>query len=283
MNLLHKFDIYLMSKKHYDVNGFKRFVLEFLFFGIKQARACLFAFSFFLAMLLVPNQAFGLYRYDLLLIIAILLQVFMYFSKLESKNELIAICIFHFLGFCLEAFKTSVVNSWAYTEFAYTKIYGVPLFSGFMYASVASYIIQAYRIFDMRLDKHPKIHISLILSFMIYANFFTHHYIGDYRYYIAALLLFFYRSSFICFTPLDKERKMPLLVSFVLVGFFIWIAENFGTILGVWTYPNQIGSWALVSFSKWGSWSLVIVMSFTIVVSLKELQEKLNLNKKSPA
>ena len=48
-------------------------------------------------------------------------------------------------------------------------------------------------------------------------------------------------------------RQMPLLLSFVLIGFYV--AENLGTRCK--TYPNQLGIWAVVSVGKWGAWSLV--------------------------
>lgn len=281
MKSLYKFDKYLMNFKiRKNLKGIKRFFVEFWFFGIKQARACLFAGSFFIAMFLLPRESFfGIYRYDLLLIIALLIQFCMIISKLESIDELKAICLFHFLGFCLEAFKTSVVNSWSYPDFAYTKIFGVPLFSGFMYAAVGSYIIQAWRLFDMRVRHHPPYFLAIFASILIYINFFTHHYIGDYRYYIIAFLAGLYARSIIFFKPLDKERKMPLLLSFILVGFFIWLAENTGTLLGVWKYPNQLGAWAVVSVGKWGAWSLVIVMTFTITLFLKNIKEKIYIPK----
>ena len=50
----------------------RRAAVEFLFFGIKQARACLFAGLFFAAVFTVPRAGlFGVPRYDLLLVIAI--------------------------------------------------------------------------------------------------------------------------------------------------------------------------------------------------------------------
>lgn len=280
MRILNHLDTILTDQKSRNYKGFKRFCVEFWFFGIKQARACLFAGLFFIAMFCVPREGlFGIYRYDLLLIIALIIQAWMVLSKLESKDELKAICLFHFLGFLLEAFKTSVVNSWAYPDFAYTKIWGVPLFSGFMYAAVGSYVIQAWRLFDMKVLHHPPFTLAVLSSGLIYINFFTHHYIGDYRYYILAFLLGLYARSVIVFTPLDKERKMPLLLSFVLVGFFIYLAENLGTLLGVWRYPNQLGAWALVSLGKWGAWSLVIVMTFTITLFLKDIKNRIHIAK----
>ena len=75
---------------------------------------------------------------------------------LESWDEVKAITLFHLIGFCLEVFKTSpAIGSWSYPDFAYTKVFGVPLFSGFMYAAVGSFIIQAWRLFDLRIQHHP--------------------------------------------------------------------------------------------------------------------------------
>jgi uncharacterized membrane protein YoaT (DUF817 family) len=53
--------------------------------------------------------------------------------------------------------------------------------------------------------------------------------------------------------PLDCRRAMPLWLSFVLIGFFIWLAENIGTLLGAWRYLNQLGAWSAVHVGKWSS------------------------------
>ena len=54
--------------------------------------------------------------------------------------------------------------------------------------------------------------------------------------------------------------------------FFIWLAENISTFFGVWRYPNQIGAWATVHIGKWSSWSLLVIMTFTIVANLKHIK-----------
>src|SRR4029078_9694181 len=102
----------------------RRAAVEFLFFGIKQARACLFAGLFFAAVFTVPRAGlFGVPRYDLLLVIAIAIQLAMVWAGLESWDELKAITLFHLIGFALEVFKTSgSVRSWSYPDPAYTKI-----------------------------------------------------------------------------------------------------------------------------------------------------------------
>ena len=260
------------------LSGFPRFALEFLYFGIKEARACLFVGLFFLAVFSVPRDGlFGIPRYDVLLIAALAIQAWMVWTGLETLDEAKAISLFHVVGFALEVFKTSGgIQSWSYPDFAYTKVFGVPLFAGFMYAAVGSYIIQAWRLFGLRVVHHPSYWMAVCMALLIYANFFTHHYIGDYRWYIAACALGLYSRSTVIFRPLDRERQMPLLLSFVLVGFFIWLAENISTFFGVWKYPNQLGAWSAVHVGKWSSWSLLVIMTFTIVANLKHIKERIH-------
>jgi uncharacterized membrane protein YoaT (DUF817 family) len=256
--------------------GLRRFALEFFYFGIKEARACLFVALFFTAVFSVPRAGvFGIPRYDLLLIIAVAIQIGMVWAKLETFDELKAICLFHVIGLVLEVFKTSA-GSWSYPDPAYTKVLGVPLFSGFMYAAVGSYVIQAWRLLDVRIRHHPPYWMAGLNALVIYANFFTHHYIGDYRWYIAACTLGLYARATVIYRPLDRDRQMPLLLSFVLIGFFIWLAENISTFFGVWRYPNQIGAWAVVHLGKWSSWSLLVIMTFAIVMNLKHIKSRIH-------
>jgi uncharacterized membrane protein YoaT (DUF817 family) len=261
-----------------DLSGLRRAAVEFWYFGIKQVRACLFVGLFFTAVFAVPRHGLlGMPRYDVLLLIALAIQGWMVWAKLESWDELKAISLFHAIGFALEVFKTSNgIKSWSYPDAAYTKLFGVPLFSGFMYAAVGSYIIQAWRFFDLRVRHHPPYWMATLIAVAIYANFFTHHYIGDYRWYLAACALGLYARSSVVFRPLDRDRTMPLLLSFLLIGFFIWLAENISTFFGVWRYPNQIGAWASVHVGKWSSWSLLVIMTFTIVANLKHIKERIH-------
>lgn len=261
-----------------DTRGFNRFCWEFWFFGLKQARACLFVALFFAAVLLVPRSGVWVIpRYDVLLILALLIQYWMVWSKLETMDELKAICLFHLVGFALEVFKTSgAIQSWSYPDFAYSKVLGVPLFAGFMYAAVGSYIIQSWRLLQQRVVHHPPYWMAVLVALLIYANFFSHHYIGDYRWYIAAATLGLYARTVVYFTPLDRERSMPLLLGFVLVGFFIWLAENISTFMGLWSYPNQLGAWSVVHLGKWSSWSLLVIMTFTIVAQLKYVKQRID-------
>jgi uncharacterized membrane protein YoaT (DUF817 family) len=257
------------------LRGWARLALEIGYFGVKEARACLFAALFFVAVFALPRAGIlGVPRYDLLLAVALAIQAWMVVAKLETFDELKAICLFHLVGFALEVFKTSSgIRAWVYPDFAYSKLLGVPLFSGFMYAAVGSYIIQAWRLFDLRIDHHPPYWMAALIALLIYANFFTHHYIGDFRWYLAACALGLYARATVVFRPFDRERRMPLVVAFVLIGFFIWLAENLSTFYGVWKYPNQLGAWSSVQMGKWSSWSLLVIMSFTIVANLKHIKQ----------
>lgn len=258
--------------------GLRRSAAEFWYFGLKEARACLFAGLFFCAVFTMPRGGIlGLPRYDLLLLVALAIQGWMVASRLETFDELKAITLFHGIGFALEAFKTSPgIHAWAYQDFAYTKVLGVPLFSGFMYAAIGSYLIQAWRLLHVRILHHPPYWMAWTLATLIYANFFTHHFLGDIRWYLAACALGLYARSTVVFRPLDRDRRMPLLVAFVLIGFFIWLAENLSTFFRIWTYPNQLGAWSRVHVGKWSSWSLLIIMTFTIVANLKHIKERIH-------
>jgi len=257
------------------------FFLELSAFGFKQIFSCLFpAFIFF--MLVVSNLITlpFLPRYDFLLIACVLMQVIMYVTKIESGSELLVITMFHLLGLVMEIYKVSM-HSWSYPEFAYSKIYGVPLYSGFMYASVGSYVCQAWRWFNLRIIYWPGSFPALAISAGIYINFFTHHYLYDFRWVLTLLLIIIFWKTKVIFTSNTRERQMPLVFSFLLIGFFIWIAENMATYLGAWKYATQHEGWKMVSLGKISSWFLLVVLSIVIVIQLKFF--KLNLNKRDKA
>lgn len=251
---------------------------EFLLFGLKQAWACLFGGA--MIALLVGTHLFWpdnalIARYDFLVLAAVAIQGLLLATKLERWEEAIVILIFHVVGTIMEIFKTAH-GSWIYPEDNILRIGGVPLFSGFMYASVGSYIIQAWRLFDLRIRHHPPYWMAVAAALAIYLNFFTHHWLGDYRWYIAALVLGLYARTSVLFRPLDHVRKMPLLLAFVLIGFFLWLAENISTFYGIWSYPNQMGAWSRVHWGKWSSWSLLVIMTFTIVAGLKHVKASIH-------
>lgn len=250
---------------------------EFLIFGLKQARACVFVGSFFVVLILSNYlPLFGLARYDFLFLAAILIQVVLVLTKLETKDEVKVIMLFHLIGFCLELFKTSsAIGSWSYPEAAFFKIAGVPLYSGFMYSAVGSYVSQAWKIFTLNVDYYPAYKYSVPLAVAIYLNFFTHHYIPDFRWVLALLVLVVFWKTRVSFIVLEKVRHMRMVVSFLLIGFFIWVAENISTLFGAWQYPNQTEVWHLVSLGKISSWALLVIISIIIIADLKHFKLQL--------
>ncbi len=137
-----------------------------------------------------------------------------------------------------------------------------------MYASIGSYIARCWRLFDFRFTRHPPLRPLAVLCVAIYANFYTHHYIVDVRpaLFIAAAWMF--RGTWIHFRVWRVHRRMPLLVGLLLVAAFIWIAENLGTLTATWLYPHQAGAWSAVKLGKFGSWFLLLIVSYTLVAAV---------------
>jgi uncharacterized membrane protein YoaT (DUF817 family) len=247
----------------------KTFLREFWLFGIKQASACLFG-GFLLAMILLTNlwYPFGdsLYRNDFLFLAAVAFQIALLAFKLESGKEAIVILVFHLVAMGMEVFKTSDgIGSWNYPGEFRIGIGNVPMFAGFMYSAVGSYIARVWRLFDFRYTKHPPIWSSWVLMILIYVNFFTCHYIFDVRYYLLLLSFALYGRTTIYFRIEHVHRRMPVVVSSFLAATFIWFAENISTYAGVWVYPNQRIEWQMVSPMKLVAWYLLIFVSAVIV------------------
>ena len=262
-----------INSPEFSAKSLSAFVHEFVVFGLKEARACVFAGTFFAILLLstfvtVPGVA----RYDLIFVLTLATQFALLLFRLETKDEALTLCLFHVIGLALELFKTHPsIGSWSYPEAGVLKIGGVPLYSGFMYAAVASYLCQAWRILRVELYDYPSYWLSVPLSVAIYLNFFTHHltHVPDLRWVLMLLVLVVFRRTIVRFTVLTEPRRMPLALSFLLIGFFIWIAENIATYFGAWAYPDQRAGWAIVSASKISSWFLLVIISFVIVADLK--------------
>ena len=259
-----------------SLNKIKLFLHEFILFGIKQARACVFAGSFFVLLFLSNHiPLFGFHRYDFLFVAAVLIQIILVLTKIETKDEAKTIFLFHIIGLCLELYKTHpAVGSWSYPEPGFFKISTVPLYSGFMYAAVGSYISQAWRIFTVELKHFPAYKFTIPLCALIYINFFTDNFFFDFRWILLELVIVLFFKTQVEFIVVNKTRQMPLVLSFLLIAFFIWIAENISTYLGAWKYPDQIHQWNVVSFDKISSWTLLVIISFILVADLKQLKKQ---------
>ncbi|WP_284242275.1 DUF817 family protein, partial [Paenibacillus glycanilyticus] len=145
-------------------------------------------------------------------------------------------------------------------------------YSGFMYASVASYICQAWRRLSISVHGWPRKRYVVMICAAIYLNFFTHHYIWDLRYLLTVLLIIVFFRTFFTYVVGGKTYRMHAVLSFFLIGFFIWLAENISTFMGAWAYPNQERTWQLVHLGKISSWFLLVVISVIIVAQLKRVK-----------
>jgi uncharacterized membrane protein YoaT (DUF817 family) len=255
--------------------GWRAWVYEFLLFGFKQGWACLFG-GLMLALLLATHLFYPadavLPRYDFLTLAALAIQLAMLAFRLETLEEAKVILAFHVVGTVMELFKTAY-GSWLYPEASYLRIGGVPLFSGFMYAAVGSYIARVWRIFDFRFTHYPDARWAGLLAIAIYINFFAHHWLPDIRLALFATIGLLFWRTHIYFTVWREPRWMPLLVGWLLVAIFIWFAENISTFARAWTYPDQADGWQMVSIGKLGAWYLLMYISFILVASLHRPQK----------
>jgi uncharacterized membrane protein YoaT (DUF817 family) len=239
---------------------------DLIVFALKEAQACLFG-GLMVAMLIgthffYPADA-RLARYDLLFLGALGIQAALLLLRLETMEEARVIFCFHLVGTAMELFKTSA-GSWIYPGEAVFRLGGVPLFSGFMYAAVGSYIARAWRILDLRFRRYPPRWATVVLAVAIYVNFFSHHYTVDLRPGLFAASALVFGRTTVLFTA-ERRHRLPLILGLVLVTLFIWFAENIGTFTGTWLYPSQQAAWQPVGLAKLGSWYLLMIISFVLV------------------
>lgn len=250
--------------------GLASWVYEFALFGFKQGWACLFGALLLVLLfgthLFYPASA-PVARYDFLVIAAVLIQLAMLGFRLETIEEAKVIFAFHAVGTVMEIFKTAN-GSWTYPEASLLRIGGVPLFSGFMYAAVGSYIARIWRIFDFRFTHYPPKWMTIALAIAIYVNFFSHHWLPDIRLLLFAVGAVLFWRTRIYFTVWRVPRWMPLILGWFLVALFIWFAENIATFSRAWVYPDQSEKWSLVSPAKLGAWYLLMYISFVLVKTL---------------
>ena len=128
-----------------------------------------------------------------------------------------------------------------------------------MYAAVGSYLCQAWRRFDLRVTYYPA--LATTARGRRRSTRTSSPTTGS--------------STSACCSPssgcsvlrrthgaLHRRRRAatgcrwPL--SFVLIGLFLWLAENLATFLDAWKYPGQVDVWEAVHTSKIGSWALLV-------------------------
>ena len=242
-------------------------ISAFALFIAKLGWAALFGGLLLLGILITkvmwPADA-ALTRYDALTLYAIALQSLMIILRLETWPEMRVILLFHVTGTIMELFKTKM-GSWTYPEPSLLRIDTVPLFSGFMYAAVGSFMTRAIHVFDMSFTPFPHIGWLYALGIAIYINFFTHNYFLDLRNLLFLASLFIFWRTRIFFRIEAGWYWIPLPIAALLSSFFLWVAENIGTLTRTWFYAGQSNG-DLVSLSKLGSWYLLLYISFASVL-----------------
>ncbi|UHQ56248.1 DUF817 domain-containing protein [Microbulbifer sp. YPW16] len=244
------------------------FIRELWLFGVKQAYACMFG-GFLLLVMIVTRYWYpleSLHRYDFIFLAAVAFQLFLLLFRFETLREALVIVVFHLVATVMELFKTAdAIGSWVYPEAFVFGVGNVPLFTGFMYSAVGSYIARVWRIFDFRFTDYPGHYWAVALVALIYLNFFTHHFLPDLRWLLLAITVLLFWRTRIYFRVEREHRYMPLLLGWLLVALFIWLAENIATYVNIWIYPNQSAGWNPVPLAKLSSWYLLMLLSFVLV------------------
>ncbi|MFC0672346.1 DUF817 domain-containing protein [Brachybacterium hainanense] len=255
-----------------DAGPLRRGMIELAVFTLKQAWACIFGAAMLallvLARLVYPDDAV-LVRADALVLAAVALQIAMVALRLESGRELWVIVLFHVVGTAMEVFKTQV-GSWSYETDGMLRIGAVPLYTGFMYAAVGSYMVRVFRLFDLRFRRYPPLWATAVLAAAIYVNFFAHHYLPDARWVLLLAVAALYGPCVMSFRNHrgGTRYRMPILLAFLGVAFFLWVAENIGTGAGAWIYPHQQAGWEMVPLAKLVSWLLLMLISVVLVTAV---------------
>jgi uncharacterized membrane protein YoaT (DUF817 family) len=238
-------------------------VRQLLDFAWTQTRACAFAIALMSGVAvstLLPHLPVA--RYDLLVAYGVLLTFVFWIRGWENGRDVAVIAVCHVIGLAFELVKVSL-GSWSYPEPAVLKFAGVPLYGGFLYAAVGSYVCRAWYLFDLELVRYrPR--ATAVVAAAIYVNFFSHHWLPDARWLLAGLLIAVTAGTSVRYTVRGVRRRMPLALSFVLIGFFLWVSENLATYLGAWRYPYQQDGWQPVGPDKFGAWALLISVTFVL-------------------
>jgi uncharacterized membrane protein YoaT (DUF817 family) len=243
-----------------------RFVVgQLVRFAWLEARCCLFALTVFAGLAVTSVVPLPIARYDALLIYCVLVTVAFRLLRMETTREILVICGFHLIGLAFELVKVPL-GSWAYPEPALTKVFGVPLYSGFLYAAVGSYVVAAWRLFDLRVSGY-RAGATAAVAVAVYVNLISHHWLPDLRWPLAALLVAVTWGATVHFTVGARRHRLPLALSFALIGFFLWVAENVATYFGAWSYPHQLQVWRVVDPAKATAWAMLISVTFVVVAA----------------
>ena len=249
---------------------FLKGILEFIH---KAAFAALFGILLLIAFAVTApmgsDEYWGFFRYDYLLFYAVIIQICLIYTKLESWAEAKVIAMFHLLAMIMEIFLTHPhIASWFYPQPAVFKIMTVPLFAGFMYSAVGSFFARSLKLYQVSFTKLPSFGNMLALSILAYINFMSKFFINDFRYMLFLWSIVIFWDTKIHFQLQQHKIKLPMLPILILLAFIIWVAENISTFYKIWLYPSQQDGWHMVGWGKLGSWYLLLLLSLVLVLKI---------------
>jgi len=242
-------------------------VAQLLRFAWLEARCCAFAVAVFCGLALSTVVPLPIPRYDALLVYCVVVTVAFRLAGWETTRDVLVIAGCHVVGLAFELVKVPL-GSWSYPEPALTKVLGVPLYSGFLYAAVGSYVLAAWRLFDLRVSGYRAGRTAVVAG-AIYVNLITHHWLPDVRWPLSVLCIAVTWGAAVRFSVGGCRYRLPLALSFGLIGFFLWLAENIATYFGAWRYPHQLDEWRLVDPAKFGAWAMLISVIFVLVAAFR--------------
>lgn len=232
--------------------------------------AALFGILLLLVFVLTHHGAWpwlGLYRYDFLLLYALIIQGILLYCRFETAREAGVIALFHVLAMLMELFLTSPsIGSWHYPEAGVMRINNVPLFAGFMYSAVGSFLARSLRLFAVSFERLPSFVLLFGLAIASYLNFFTHHFVADARWLLFAVSIWCFWSTRVCFSVGNQRYQHAFLPYLLGCAVLIWTAENIATFSNIWLYPSQVDAWHWVGVGKIGSWYLLLLLSLVLVL-----------------
>lgn len=215
------------------------------------------------------QEFYGLFRYDYLLLYALVIQFCLLSLKLESWAEAKVIALFHLMAMVMEIFLTHPqIASWQYPQPALFKIMTVPLFAGFMYSAVGSFFARSLRLYQVSFSNLPNFGNMLLLALLSYLNFMSKFFILDIRYLLFAWSIGIFWKTKVHFRLQNYQLQLPMLPVLLILAFIIWIAENISTFYKIWLYPSQVEAWHMVGWGKLGSWYLLLLLSLVLVLKI---------------
>lgn len=255
--------------------GFKTLVQG----GLLGLSAALFGLLLLLAFVITYQMHWpmaGIYRYDALLAYALIIQVFLVYFKLETPREVWVIAIFHLMAMLMELFLTHPkIASWHYPEPAIFRLYTVPLFAGFMYSAVGSFLARSLRLYKASFGHLPGLKWLGLLAVLSYANFFTKFFIPDIRNILFVLSIILFWKTRLLFSIQKQAYQLPFLPLLLTLAFIVWLAENIATFANIWRYPSQADLWHMVGWGKLGSWYLLLTLSLVLVLAVMGKRDSL--------